>query len=108
MSNESVTAPVTGEPTVAEADPNWPRDLAVRLKRIGKVSMEVTVELGRVRIPLEQVANAKEGSLVQLEKLSGQPMEIMVNGALFGLGEIVVVGDNLAVRVTELTAPEDR
>jgi len=108
MSSESVAAPVADKSTAAEVDPNWPRDLATRLKRIGRASMEVTIELGRARLPLEQVANAKEGSLVQLEKLSGQPMEILVNGVLFGHGEIVVVGDNLAVRVTELIGPEAR
>lgn len=104
MSDEKVMAPVQA----AEADPNWPRNLDARLKRVGKATMEVVIELGRRRIPLAQLADMKEGSVVELEKLSGQPMEIMVNGALFGHGEIVVVGDNLAVRVTELVAPENR
>ena len=67
--------------------------------------MEVTVELGRVRVPLETVLQAEPGSVFETTKLSGQPFEILVNGALYGRGEAVVIGDNLAIRVTELIAP---
>jgi flagellar motor switch protein FliN/FliY len=89
------------------ADPNWPRDLRGRLSRLGKAGLEVTVELGRTRLPLEQVVNLEPGSLVELEKLSGQPVDVRVNGTLFGKGEIVVVGEQMAVRMTELLRPEE-
>ena len=48
----------------------------------------------------------RHGNVVETQKLSGQPMEIMVNGRLFGKGEVVVVGDNLAIRITDLHKPE--
>jgi len=67
----------------------------------------VTVELGRTRLPLEQVVNLEPGSLVELEKLSGQAVDVRVNGTLFGRGEIVVVGEQMAVRMTELLRPEE-
>ena len=94
------TAPEPG------TDPNWPRDVDARLKRLGKATMEATVELGRTRLPLEDVLNSEPGSVVELEKRTGSPVEVLVNGSLFGKGEIVVIGDNLAIRITDLPSPE--
>ena len=68
--------------------------------------MHVSIELGRVPKSLRDILEWKEGSIVETQKLSGMPMEIMVNGSLFGKGEVVVVGDNLAIRITELQKPD--
>ena len=89
------------------ADPNWPRDLDTRLKRLGKATLGVTVVLGRTQLSLEELSNLNEGSIVETGTLSGMPMEILVNGTLFGRGEIVIIGDNMAVRVTDLLKPEN-
>ena len=105
MSKEKATAPVQRADSVPTADPNWPRDVDARLRRLGKASMEVTVELGRTRLPLEAILNAEAGSLIETAKLSGMPMDILVNGALFAKGEIVVIGDHLAVRITDMLKP---
>ena len=86
----------------APAESIWPRDMAERVERLNGASMEVTVELGRARVPLKDVLNAEKGTMFETEKLAGMPMEIMVNGTLYGHGEVVVVGDHLAVRVTDL------
>jgi flagellar motor switch protein FliN/FliY len=86
-------------------DPNWPRDLDARLHRLGGANMEVTVRLGHTRLPLEDVLNAEPGALVEMDTHIGEALEILVNGELFGKGEIVVVGDNLAVRITDLATP---
>ena len=87
-------------------DPNWPRDLNARLDRLRGAELEVCVEMGRKRMSLEQIVNFEPGSVIELEKLSGMPMEILVNGTLFGRGEVVVVGDSLAIRITELFKTE--
>ena len=87
-------------------DPNWPRDLRTRLDRLGGAKLEVCVEMGRKQMPLEQIVNFEPGNIIELEKLSGMPMEILVNGTLFGRGEVVVVGDSLAIRITELFKTE--
>lgn len=105
-SHSPATGPAT-EAAKAAPDPNWPRDLNARLTRMKGVGMEVTVELGRNRLPLEQIVNMEAGAVIELEKLSGQPVDVRVNSTLFGRGEIVVVGDNLAVRMTELLRPEE-
>lgn len=86
----------------ARAEPIWPRSMADRVDRLQGASMEVVVELGRARVPLEDVLNAEKGTLFETDKLSGMPMEIMVNGTLYAKGEMVVVGDRLAARVTEI------
>lgn len=75
------------------------------VNRYDDVPMKVSIELGRVTKTLQEIIEWKEGSIVETKKLSGMPMEIMVNGSLFGHGEVVVVGDNLAIRITELVKP---
>ena len=86
-------------------DSNWPREVDARLDRIGDAEMDIAVMLGRTRMPLEDVLNAEPGTVYELEKLSGMPMEILVNDTLFGYGEMVVVGDRLAIRIVNLLKP---
>ena len=75
------------------------------VNRYDDVPMKVSIELGRVTKTLSDILEWQEGSVVETKKLSGMPMEIMVNGSLFGHGEVVVVGDNLAIRITDLQKP---
>lgn len=89
-----------------QADPNWPRDVEARLNRLQKASMDVKVVLGRTRLSLAELNTLDDGSIVETTTLSGMPIDILVNNTLFARGEIVVVGDNMAVRVTELVQPE--
>ena len=74
--------------------------------RFDDVPLKVSIELGRVALPIRDILEWREGAIVETAKLSGQAMEIMVNGKLFGRGEVVVVGDNLAIRITELETPD--
>ena len=92
---------------VAVEDANWPRELSTRLRRVGKASMEVTIVIGRTRVPLEDVLNWEAGSVTELDHVAGQPVDIMVNDVLFGTGEVVVIGDNLGIRINHLLKPED-
>ena len=75
------------------------------VNRFDDVPLTVSIELGRVTEAIRNILDWREGAVVETKKLSGQPMEIMVNGRLFGHGEVVVVGDNLAIRITELIKP---
>lgn len=81
-------------------------DLEKFVERYDDVPMKVSIELGRVTKTLRDILELKEGSVVETKKLSGMPMEILVNGSLFGRGEVVVVGDNLAIRITDLEKPD--
>ncbi|HAA77444.1 TPA: hypothetical protein DCE37_20215 [Candidatus Latescibacteria bacterium] len=107
----------TGDPVVSVADAETFRaefeqlpvldlgELEKFVNRYDDVPMKVSIELGRVTKSLQDIIEWKEGSIVETKKLSGMPMEIMVNDSLFGHGEVVVVGDNLAIRITELAKP---
>jgi flagellar motor switch protein FliN/FliY len=66
------------------------------------VDMKLTVELGRARLKFRDVLNLTSGSVVELAKLTSEPVDIMVNGALLATGEVVVVDDHFSVRVTKL------
>ena len=81
-------------------------ELEKHIERYDDVPVKVCIELGRVPKSLREILEWKEGSIVETKKLSGMPMEIMVNGSLFGKGEVVVVGDNLAIRITDLEKPD--
>lgn len=66
------------------------------------VDMRLTVELGRARLKFRDVLNLTTGSVVELSRLTSEPVDIMVNGALLATGEVVVVDDHFAVRITKL------
>ncbi len=66
------------------------------------VSLKVTVELGRARMKFRDVLNLHSGSIVELAKQTSEPVDILVNGALLATGEVVVVDDHFAVRITKL------
>jgi flagellar motor switch protein FliN/FliY len=66
------------------------------------VRLAVSVEVGRVNLPVRQVMELQPGSVVELQRSASEPVEIFANGRCIGRGEIVVVGDHFGVRVTEL------
>lgn len=72
------------------------------LSLLGDVEMTVTVELGRVRLPLRELLRLQEGSVVELERLAGAPVDVLANGTSIARGDVVVVGDELGVRISEL------
>jgi len=68
------------------------------------VSLRVTVELGRTLMQLRQVLDLQQGSVVELERLAGDPVDVFVNDRLMARGEVVVVDDKFGVRITELVS----
>lgn len=69
---------------------------------LGEVEMDLRVELGRTQMRLEEVLQLRSGSVVALDKLAGDPVDIFVNGRLIARGEVLVMNDNFCIRVTEL------
>lgn len=90
------------EEIAAGEDPRWPRDVEARLKRLGNAALEVKFVLGRARLTLEQLAALKKDSLIETSTLSGMRINMLVNGVLFGQGEIVVIGNKMAFRISDL------
>ncbi len=72
------------------------------------VYMEMTVELGRTRKLIRDILGMGEGTIIELDKLAGEPVDILVNHKLIAKGEVVVIDENFGVRVTEIVSPMDR
>jgi flagellar motor switch protein FliN/FliY len=76
------------------------------LSMLRDVEVELTLEIGRKRMKIADVVKLGPGRTVELEKMAGEPLELLVNGRLIGRGEAVVVGDRYGIRITEIIAPE--
>lgn len=72
------------------------------------IPLEVCVELGKTRMQIKDLLQLGQGSVVELEKLAGEPMEVMVNGRLIARGEVVVVNEKFGVRLTDIVSPSER
>jgi flagellar motor switch protein FliN len=79
---------------------------AVTLELMRDVQLDLTIELGRTHMHLEDVLKLKQGAVVPLDKLAGDPADIYVNGRLIARGEVLVLNDNFCVRVAELIVGE--
>jgi len=75
------------------------------LKSLEDVELDLRIELGRTELLIEEVLALKEGSVVPLDKLAGDPVDILVNGRLVARGEVLVLNDNFCVRVAEILTP---
>ena len=79
-----------------------------RLEMILDIPVTLTVELGRTKIAIRSLLQLAQGSVVELDALAGQPMDVLVNGCLIAQGEVVVVNDKFGIRLTDIITPEDR
>ncbi len=75
---------------------------------LGDVRLRARVELGRRRMYVEDILRLSEGSVVELDKLAGDPVDLLVNDVLVARGEVLVLNDSFCVRVTEVVSPKDR
>jgi flagellar motor switch protein FliN len=72
------------------------------------IPVQLTVELGRKRIAIKNILQLAQGSVVELETLAGEPMDVLVNGYLIAQGEVVVVNDKFGIRLTDIVTPSER
>jgi flagellar motor switch protein FliN/FliY len=72
------------------------------------IPVQLTVELGRTRIPIKHILQLAQGSVVELDALAGEPMDVLVNGCLIAQGEVVVVNDKFGIRLTDIVTPSER
>jgi flagellar motor switch protein FliN/FliY len=78
------------------------------LKLILDIPLRVTVELGRTKMAVSDLLNLGQGSVVELSKLAGEPMEVLVNDKLIARGEAVVVNEKFGVRLTDIISTKER
>jgi len=98
--------PLSGEPTrpgfaggeVPVNDINMVLDIPVQL----------SVELGRTKVPIKYILQLAQGSVVELDALAGEPMDVLGNGYLIAQGEVVVVNDKFGIRLTDVVTPSER
>ncbi len=98
-------------PGVAEAAPAEAEQEKVggaNLDLILDIPLKVTVELGRTRMVVSELLNLGQGSVIELNKLAGEPMEVLVNNKLVARGEAVVVNEKFGVRLTDIISPTER
>ncbi|ONN26857.1 chemotaxis protein CheC [Thermosipho affectus] len=79
-----------------------------RIQALLDIPLNVVVELGKTKLTLKQVMELSVGSLIELDKLTGEPVDIIVNGKLIARGEVVVIDENFGVRITEIVSPQER
>ena len=84
---------------------NTPADSLPNLDIVLDVPLSLTVELGSCQLPMREVLQLGAGSVVQLDKTAGAPVELRVNHKLVARGEVIVVGERLGIRLTELMSP---
>lgn len=87
-----------GTPTETHNDIDFILDIPVQL----------TVELGRTKIAIKNLLQLAQGSVVELDGLAGEPMDVLVNGCLIAQGEVVVVNDKFGIRLTDIVTPAER
>jgi flagellar motor switch protein FliN/FliY len=86
------------------ARPETPNDIDFILD----IPVQLTVELGRTKIAIKNLLQLAQGSVVELDGLAGEPMDVLVNGCLIAQGEVVVVNDKFGIRLTDIITPSER
>lgn len=112
MSEQATTAvsedakPAQIFPSFDEAKPT--ASLMNELDMILDIPVQLTVELGRTRITIKNLLQLAHGSIVELDAMAGEPMDVLVNGTLIAQGEVVVVNDKFGIRLTDIITPAER
>ena len=81
---------------------------AENLRVLENIEVQMTVEVGNTEISIRDLLRLNEGSVVELDRLAGDPLDILVNGTMIAKGEVVMVGERFGVRFTEIVDPEKR
>jgi flagellar motor switch protein FliN len=78
------------------------------LDMILDIPVQLTVELGRTKMPIKHLLQLAQGSVVELAGMAGEPLDVMINGFLIAQGEVVVVNEKLGIRLTDIITPSER
>jgi flagellar motor switch protein FliN/FliY len=111
VASEVTSAPESVAPaTFANFTPTSPHGAGAGndINMILDIPVQLTVELGRTRIPIKHILQLAQGSVVELEAMAGEPMDVLVNGYLIAQGEVVVVNDKFGIRLTDIVTPSER
>src|SRR5690606_18117673 len=88
--------------------PPQARGSEVNMDTLLKVPVSLSTEVGRTRMPLSQVLETREGTVIELERLLDEPLDILVNGALIAHGVVVMANDRFGIQITDIVSPQER
>ncbi len=116
MAEQAATAPQAEANTNSQAEKATFQEFASQaagtkhndIDFILDIPVQLTVELGRTKIPIKNLLQLAQGSVVELDGLAGEPMDVLVNGCLIAQGEVVVVNDKFGIRLTDIITPSER
>jgi flagellar motor switch protein FliN/FliY len=104
LQNQAASAAVFKDFSNKGAKNDTPNDIDFILD----IPVQLTVELGRTKIAIKNLLQLAQGSVVELDGLAGEPMDVLVNGCLIAQGEVVVVNDKFGIRLTDIITPSER
>lgn len=96
------------DPSSSDARPPEVTDPLQDINLIMDIPVQLTVELGRTRMTIKELLRLTQGSIVPLDGLAGEPLDILINNYLIAQGEVVVVNDKYGVRITDIITPSER
>ena len=103
-SGEGGSAPEADAPVMTAEDSRLAKTDFSKLKMILDVPLKVSVELGRTKMLVNDLLQLGQGSVIELDKIAGEPMEILINDKLVAMGEVVVVNEKFGVRLTDVVS----
>ena len=108
--NHTASQPVNVQPASFTSFQPYPlqESEAKNLELLMDIPLQVTVELGRTKRSIKEILELSSGSIIELDKLAGEPVDILVNNRLIAKGEVVVIDENFGVRVTDIVSQSDR
>ena len=106
--NANATEPRTAEFDNLQDEGLQPSGRDVNLDVILDVPVTLSMEVGRTRIPIRNLLQLNQGSVVELDRAAGEPLDVFVNGTLVAHGEVVVVNEKFGIRLTDVISPAER
>ena len=79
-----------------------------KLKILENIEVTLSIEVGRTEMTIRDLLKLNEGSVIELDRLAGEPLDLFVNGAIIAKGEVVMVGERYGIRLTDIVDPEER
>ena len=95
-------------PPESQIDQKLERNGSENLRVLENIDVQMTVEVGRSEITIRDLLRLSEGSILELDRLAGDPLDILINGTMIAKGEVVMVGERFGIRFGEIIEPEKR
>jgi len=105
MVDEALAAEDSAEAAVGSEVKGMDAD---KLKVLENIEVDMSIEVGRTEISIRDLLRLNEGSVVELDRLAGEPLDILINGTMIAKGEVVMVGERFGIRFSEIVDPEKR